>query len=160
MPRFRSARAGSPVQLEAEIRAFWKERRVFERSVARRSGAPPWVWYDGPPTANGRPHNGHVLTRVFKDVFPRFQTMRGRLVERIAGWDTHGLPVEVAVEKELGIHGRSGIEDYGVGRFAEKCRGSVFRYIREWEEMTSRIAHWVDMDRAYVTCRRSGRAHV
>ncbi len=154
MPRFRSARAGSPVQLEAEIRAFWKERRVFERSVARRSGAPPWVWYDGPPTANGRPHNGHVLTRVFKDVFPRFQTMRGRLVERIAGWDTHGLPVEVAVEKELGIHGRSGIEDYGVGRFAEKCRGSVFRYIREWEEMTSRIAHWVDMDRAYVTCRR------
>ncbi len=140
---------------EAEIAAFWRERRVFERSVERRKGARPWVWRDGPPTANGRPHNGHVLTRVFKDIFPRFQTMRGRYAERIAGWDTHGLPVEVEVEKELGIHGRAGIEAYGVGPFVERCMASVFRYIRDWEEMTSRIGHWVDLDGAYVTYRRA-----
>ncbi len=141
--------------VEAEIAAFWKERRIFERSVAARAGGPPRVWHDGPPTANGRPHNGHVLTRVFKDVFPRFWTMRGHFAERIAGWDTHGLPVEVEVERELGIHGRAGIEEYGVGRFVERCMASVFRYIRDWEEMTTRIGHWVDLERAYVTYRRS-----
>ncbi len=140
---------------EAEIARFWSERRIFERSIAARSGSPSWVWHDGPPTANGRPHNGHVLTRVFKDVFPRYQTMRGRFAERIAGWDTHGLPVEVEVERELGIHGREEIEEHGVGRFVERCMASVFRYIRDWEEMTTRIGHWVDLEKAYVTYRRS-----
>ncbi len=123
--------------------------------MAARSGRPPRVWHDGPPTANGRPHNGHVLTRIFKDVFPRFWTMRGYFAERIAGWDTHGLPVEVEVERELGIHGRAAIQEYGVGRFVERCMASVFRYIRDWEEMTTRIGHWVDLDNAYVTYRRS-----
>ena len=152
---FRPARAVSEIAAaETEILRFWEENRVFEKSVRGRAGGPPWVWHDGPPTANGRPHNGHVLTRVFKDIFPRYQTMRGRRAERIAGWDTHGLPVEVEVEKELGIHGRAGIEAYGVGRFVEKCHASVFRYIRDWEEMTARIGHWVDLDHAYVTYRR------
>ena len=156
MTLFRPARSVAEIAaVEDETRAFWQERDVFGKSVARRAGGEPWVWHDGPPTANGRPHNGHVLTRVFKDVFPRFHTMRGRYAERIAGWDTHGLPVEVEVEKELGIHGRAGIEEYGVGPFVEKCMASVFRYIRDWEEMTSRIGHWVDLDHAYVTYRRS-----
>ena len=156
MTLFRPARTVSEISaVEAETRRFWEQRKIFDKSVARRSGGKPWVWHDGPPTANGRPHNGHVLTRVFKDVFPRFETMRGRRVERKAGWDTHGLPVEVEVEKELGIHGRAGIEGYGVGPFVERCMASVFRYIRDWEEMTSRMGHWVDLDGAYVTYRRS-----
>ena len=156
MTIFRPARTvGEISAVEAEIRRFWEEQGIFEKSVAQRAGAKPWVWHDGPPTANGRPHNGHVLTRVFKDVFPRFHTMRGRYAERIAGWDTHGLPVEVEVEKELGIRGHAGIEEYGVGPFVERCMASVFRYIRDWEEMTSRIGHWVDLDHAYVTYRRS-----
>ena len=156
MTLFRPARSVAEIaRVEDETRAFWQERDIFGKSVARRAAGEPWVWHDGPPTANGRPHNGHVLTRVFKDVFPRFHTMRGRYAERIAGWDTHGLPVEVEVEKELGIHGRAGIEEYGVGPFVEKCMASVFRYIRDWEEMTSRIGHWVDLDHAYVTYRRS-----
>ena len=155
VPVFRPARPISEITAaEEEIRRFWEERDIFRRSVERRAGGRPWVWHEGPPTANGRPHNGHILTRVFKDVFPRFQTMRGRFVERIAGWDTHGLPVEVEVEKELGIHGRAEIERYGMGRFVERCMGSVFRYIREWEEMTARIGHWVDLPGAYVTYRR------
>ena len=156
MTIFRPARPAREIgAAEAETRRFWEEGKVFEKSVARRVGGDPWVWHDGPPTANGRPHNGHVLTRVFKDVFPRFHTMRGRRAERIAGWDTHGLPVEVEVEKELGIRGHAGIEEYGVGPFVEKCMASVFRYIRDWEEMTSRIGHWVDLDHAYVTYRRA-----
>ena len=156
MTLFRPARTVADIaDVEEETRRFWEERDIFQKSVARRAGGKPWVWHDGPPTANGRPHNGHVLTRVFKDVFPRFHTMRGRYAERIAGWDTHGLPVEVEVEKELGIHGRAGIEEYGVGPFVEKCMASVFRYIRDWEEMTARIGHWVDLDHAYVTYRRS-----
>ena len=155
MPVFLPARPVREIPAaEAEIRAFWEERDIFRKSLSQRSGSRPWVWHDGPPTANGLPHNGHILTRVFKDVFPRFQTMRGRYCERIAGWDTHGLPVEVEVEKQLGIHGRAEIEEYGVGNFVETCMGSVFRYIREWEEMTARIGHWVDLPGAYVTYRR------
>ncbi len=153
---FRPARPAAEIPaVEAEIRRFWEDRSVFPKSVERRAAGAPWVWHDGPPTANGRPHNGHVLTRVFKDIFPRYHSMKGRRVERIAGWDTHGLPVEVEVEKELGIHGRAGIEEFGVGRFVEKCMASVFRYIRDWEEMTARIGHWVDLDAAYVTYRRT-----
>ncbi len=154
MTFLRPPRAVSEVpEVEAEIARFWKERRIFERSVEARRGGKPWIWHDGPPTANGLPHNGHVLTRVFKDVFPRYWTMRGRHVERKAGWDTHGLPVEVEVERALGIHGRAGIEEYGVGPFVERCMASVFRYIRNWEDMTARIGHWVDLEDAYVTYR-------
>lgn len=135
--------------------SFWKERRIFEKSVALRQGKEPFVFYEGPPTANGLPHNGHVLTRVIKDLFPRYQTMRGRYVGRKAGWDTHGLPVEVEVEKELRIHGKAAIEAYGVEPFIARCIDSVFRYTREWEELTEKIGFWVDLGDAYVTYHKS-----
>jgi isoleucyl-tRNA synthetase len=140
---------------EEKIRAFWKERRIFEKSVEMREGEKSFVWYDGPPTANGKPHNGHVLTRVFKDIFPRYRTMRGFHAPRKAGWDTHGLPVEVEVEKELGIHGKADIEAYGVEAFIQKCMDSVFRYTQEWERMTELMGHWVDLGDAYVTYHKS-----
>jgi isoleucyl-tRNA synthetase len=136
---------------EKEILRFWREHRIFEKSIEQSRGKPPFVFYEGPPTANGLPHNGHVLTRVIKDLFPRYQTMRGRFVGRKAGWDTHGLPVEVEVEKELRIHGKAAIEAYGVEAFVKRCVESVFRYTKEWEDLTSRIGFWVDLDDAYVT---------
>jgi isoleucyl-tRNA synthetase len=135
--------------------AFWKERKIFEQSLEKTKGGTPFVFYEGPPTANGLPHNGHVLTRVIKDLFPRYKTMRGFHVARKAGWDTHGLPVEVEVEKELRIHGKAAIEAYGVEPFVKKCIESVFRYTKEWEELTERIAFWVDLPSAYVTFHRS-----
>ena len=136
---------------EEAVRAFWKEKRIFEKSVEGRRGARSFVWHDGPPTANGKPHNGHVLTRVFKDIFPRYRTMRGFYAPRKAGWDTHGLPVEVEVEKELGIHGKADIEAYGVEGFVQRCMESVFRYTQEWERMTEQMGHWLDLRDAYVT---------
>jgi isoleucyl-tRNA synthetase len=141
--------------VEREIAALWRDRKTFEKSLEIRRGRPQFTFYEGPPTANGLPHNGHVLTRVFKDVFLRYQTMRGRYVPRKAGWDTHGLPVEVEVEKELGIHGKAAIEEYGVEKFIARCIESVFRYTNEWERMTERIGFWVDLDDAYVTYHRS-----
>ena len=142
-------------ETEEKVRAFWKERRIFEKSVELRKGGKSFVWHDGPPTANGKPHNGHVLTRVFKDVFPRYRTMRGFHAPRKAGWDTHGLPVEVEVEKELGIHGKAEIEAYGIEPFVRKCMDSVFRYTQEWERMTELMGHWVDLGDAYATCQKS-----
>ncbi|AEI64976.1 isoleucine--tRNA ligase [Corallococcus macrosporus] len=139
---------------ERRIQAFWKDRRIFERTLETREGAPSFVFYEGPPTANGLPHNGHVLTRVIKDLFPRFKTMTGHYVPRKAGWDTHGLPVEVEVEKELRIHGKAEIERYGVEPFTERCIESVFRYTSEWERLTERIGFWVDLNQAYVTYHR------
>jgi isoleucyl-tRNA synthetase len=141
--------------LESRIRALWKARDVFRKTLVRREGAPRWVFYEGPPTANGLPHNGHVLTRVIKDVFPRYQTMRGHLVERKAGWDTHGLPVEIEVEKELRISGKEAIQAYGVEPFVRRCIESVFRYTREWEDLTDKLAFWVDTENAYVTFHES-----
>jgi isoleucyl-tRNA synthetase len=140
---------------EREILAFWKQRRIFEKTLAKPAPRGTFVFYEGPPTANGLPHNGHVLTRVIKDVFPRYKTMRGWSVPRKAGWDTHGLPVEVEVEKELRIHGKAAIEEYGVEPFVKKCIESVFRYTREWEELTERVAFWVDLNDAYVTYHRA-----
>jgi isoleucyl-tRNA synthetase len=140
---------------EKEILSFWREHRIFEKSIEQSKGKPPFVFYEGPPTANGLPHNGHVLTRVIKDLFPRYKTMRGHFVGRKAGWDTHGLPVEVEVEKELRIHGKAAIEEYGVEPFIAKCIDSVFRYTREWEELTERIGFWVDLGDAYVTYHKS-----
>ncbi|MFP2925907.1 isoleucine--tRNA ligase [Pyxidicoccus sp. 3LG] len=140
---------------ERRILAFWKEHRIFERSLEAREGAPTFVFYEGPPTANGLPHNGHVLTRVIKDLFPRYKTMQGFQVPRKGGWDTHGLPVEVEVEKELRIHGKAEIERYGVEPFTERCIESVFRYTTEWERLTERIGFWVDLKTAYVTYHRS-----
>lgn len=135
--------------------AHWDAHRIFPRSVEAREGAPPFVWYEGPPTANGMPHPGHVLTRIMKDVFLRYRTMCGFHVPRSGGWDTHGLPVEVEVEKDLGITGRAAIEAYGVEAFTRKCVESVFRYIGEWRRMGQRIGFWCDLDTAYVTFHRS-----
>ncbi len=137
--------------LEQQVLERWRERDVFAESLRRREGAERWVFYEGPPTANGPPGSHHVLSRVFKDIYPRFQTMRGFLVERKGGWDCHGLPVEIAVESELGIRSKAEIEAYGIGDFNERCRASVFRYLEEWNRLTERIGFWLDLDDAYRT---------
>jgi isoleucyl-tRNA synthetase len=138
-------------ELERSILEFWDEANVFHRSLEQREGAPEWVFYDGPPTANAKPHIGHAVTRTFKDVYPRYRTMTGHLVHRKAGWDCHGLPVEIEVEKEIGTRGKQDIEAFGVAEFNERCRVSVRRYVRDWEELTRRIGFWIDMDDAYWT---------
>jgi len=137
--------------MEERALARWRDRRIFERSVTQREGRQPWVFYEGPPTANGRPGAHHVMARVFKDVFPRFQTMRGRHAPRKGGWDCHGLPVEIAVEQELGLAGKPEIEAYGIAAFNERCRASVMAYVREWERLTERIGFWIDTEHAYRT---------
>ena len=139
------------VAREKETLEFWKENKVFERSLELTKDGKPFNFYDGPPTANGKPHIGHILTRVMKDIIPRYKTMRGFFVRRKAGWDTHGLPVELEVEKLLGIDGKQEIEKYGVEAFIAKCKESVWKYQKEWEEMSGRVGYWVDMDDPYVT---------
>ena len=120
-------------KLEAAITDFWRERKIYEKSLAQRKGAKSFVFFEGPPTANGMPHPGHCLTRAIKDLFPRYRTMRGEYCERKAGWDTHGLPVEVEVCKEMGIHSKEEIEAYGIEPFIQRCQQSVWRYMQEWE---------------------------
>ncbi|MBU4400940.1 MAG: class I tRNA ligase family protein, partial [Planctomycetes bacterium] len=142
-------------KLEEEISKFWKQRGIYEKSLAARADGPTFVFYEGPPTANGLPHPGHCLTRAIKDLFPRYKTMRGCRCLRKAGWDTHGLPVEVEVCKELGIHSKEEIEAYGVEPFIRKCVESVFRYTREWEQLTERLGFWIHLDEAYVTYHQS-----
>ena len=149
-PRTVDARQELPA-LELEVLERWRERDVFAESLRLREGAPQWVFYEGPPTANGPPGSHHVLSRVFKDIYPRFQTMRGHRVERKGGWDCHGLPVEIAVEQELGIHDKAEIEEYGIARFNAKCRESVFRYLEDWDRLTERIGFWIDLEHAYRT---------
>jgi isoleucyl-tRNA synthetase len=146
--------ANFPAKEEAILK-FWKERAVYEKSLAQRKGGPEFVFYEGPPTANGLPHPGHCLTRAIKDLFPRYRTMRGFHCTRKAGWDTHGLPVEVEVCKELGIHSKEEIEAYGVEPFIHKCQQSVWRYMREWERLTERLGFWVNLEEAYVTYHQS-----
>ncbi len=140
-------------EAEKETSAFWASEKVYHQSLDKRQNAPRFVFYEGPPTANGMPHPGHCLTRTIKDIFPRYKTMDGYLCERKAGWDTHGLPVEIEVCKELGIieGGKAAIEEYGIERFNRACLESVFRYQREWEDMTNRVGFWVDLEKAYVT---------
>ena len=145
-----SSRVNFP-ELEKRILDFWRERGIFARSVEERKGAPLFVLYEGPPTANASPGVHHVLSRVFKDVIPRYKTMKGYRAPRKAGWDTHGLPVELEVERELGFSSKAEIESYGVSRFNEHCRESVFRYVKEWDELTERIGFWLDMEHPYVT---------
>ena len=137
--------------MEAEILDFWAQNQIFEKSVTNRDGSPRWSFYEGPPTANGMPGTHHIEARVFKDLFPRFQTMKGKQVIRKAGWDCHGLPVEIAVEKELGFTGKADIEKFGVAAFNEKCRESVQRHVNEFTDMTKRMGFWVDFDDAYWT---------
>jgi isoleucyl-tRNA synthetase len=138
-------------ELEERILTRWRERDVFHRSLANREDAEVWSFYEGPPTANGRPGSHHVLSRVFKDVYPRYRTMRGYRVPRKAGWDCHGLPVELEVEKELGISSKQEIEEYGIAEFNKRCRESVFEYVEEWNRLTERIGFWIDLDDPYVT---------
>ena len=145
-----TSRADFP-ELERRILRFWKERRIFEASVEARRGGARFVFYEGPPTANGSPGIHHVLSRVFKDAIPRYKSMKGYYAPRQAGWDTHGLPVELEVEKEIGLSSKAQIERYGVARFNSRCRESVFRYLREWQDMTERVGAWLDMERPYVT---------
>ena len=140
--------------LEADTLAFWREHDVFRRSVDERPADRIFNFYEGPPTANGNPGIHHVLARVFKDLIPRYRTMRGDRVPRKGGWDTHGLPVELEVERQLGLHSKLEIEAYGVEAFNQQCRDSVFRYVSEWERMTERIGYWVDTEHPYVTYSR------
>jgi isoleucyl-tRNA synthetase len=152
MARYRPVDPKQPFpELEERILERWRERDVFHRSLAQREGAPVWSFYEGPPTANGRPGSHHVLSRVFKDIFPRYKTMRGHLVPRKAGWDCHGLPVELEIERELGISSKAEIEAYGIAEFNERCRESVFRYVEDWNRLTERIGFWIDLDDPYVT---------
>jgi len=137
--------------MEHDVLSFWKDNDIFHKSLARTSDGPRWVFYEGPPTANGMPGTHHVEARVFKDIFPRYRTMKGFNVPRKAGWDCHGLPVELAVEKELGFTGKQDIEKYGIAEFNARCKESVLRHVDEFENMTSRMGYWVDMDQAYWT---------
>jgi isoleucyl-tRNA synthetase len=138
-------------QFEEKILSFWKSKNVFARSVDARQGSKRFVLYEGPPTANGSPGIHHVLSRVFKDVIPRYKAMKGFYTPRIAGWDTHGLPVELEVEKELGLSSKRDIEEFGIAKFNARCRESVFRYLKEWNELTERIAFWIDLEHPYIT---------
>ena len=141
--------------LEEEILEFWQTNDVYNQSLLKRKDAKPFIFYEGPPTANGMPHPGHCLTRAIKDLFPRYRTMRGYYCERKAGWDTHGLPVEVEVCKELGIHSKEEIEAFGVEPFIQKCQQSVWRYMQEWEDLTQRLGFWLHLEDAYVTYHQS-----
>src|SRR3989449_244551 len=138
--------------LEKEILAYWKTHRIFEKSVKGRQNAPDYTFYEGPPTANGKPGIHHVFARTIKDLVCRYQTMRGYQIHRKAGWDTHGLPVEIEVEKKLGLKHKGEIERYGIAKFNAECRKSVFEYKDMWEELTLRMGYWIDMDHPYITC--------
>ena len=143
------------VEREKEIKKFWDDEKIFEKSIEERKDAEPYVFYDGPPTANGKPHIGHVLTRVIKDMIPRYRTMKGYMVPRKAGWDTHGLPVELEVEKLLGLDGKEQIEEYGLKEFIEHCKESVWKYKGMWEDFSKTVGFWADMDNPYVTYNNS-----
>ncbi|MDY3285531.1 MAG: class I tRNA ligase family protein, partial [Eubacteriales bacterium] len=139
------------VSREHETLAFWNENKIFEKSLEHRRGDRTYTFYDGPPTANGKPHIGHVLTRVIKDMIPRYRCMKGYDVPRKAGWDTHGLPVELEVEKLLGLDGKEQIEQYGIEPFIEKCKESVWKYKGMWEDFSGTVGFWADMEHPYVT---------
>ena len=139
------------VEREHEVEQFWEDHKIFEKSMKIREGCPAYTFYDGPPTANGKPHIGHVETRAIKDMIPRYRTMKGYMVPRKAGWDTHGLPVELEVEKLLGLDGKEQIEEYGIAPFIEKCKESVWKYKGMWEDFSRKVGFWADMDDPYVT---------
>ena len=152
MPHSNYPKLASDVsEREAHVLDFWNEERIFEKSLQLTEGRPRFVFFEGPPTANGRPHFGHLMSRVYKDLFPRYKTMRGYHVVRKGGWDTHGLPVELEVEKQLGLNSKQEIEDYGVEPFVEKCKENVWEYVAAWEEMIRRMGFWIDLDDPYIT---------
>ena len=139
------------VDREKNVEKFWKDNDIFQKSMDSRREGETYTFYDGPPTANGKPHIGHVLTRVIKDMIPRYRTMKGYMVPRKAGWDTHGLPVELEVEKLLGLNGKEQIEEYGMEPFIKKCKESVWKYKGMWEDFSGTVGFWADMDDPYVT---------
>ena len=139
-------------EMETRILQFWDKENIFHKSIQIRKDAPNFIFFEGPPTANGRPGIHHVIARTIKDLVCRYKTMQGFKVERKGGWDTHGLPVEIEVEKELGLECKGGIEEYGVEKFNFKCNESVFRYKKEWDDLTRRIGYWLDLESAYITC--------
>ena len=139
------------VDREKNVEKFWKDNDIFKKSMENRKEGETYTFYDGPPTANGKPHIGHVLTRVIKDMIPRYRTMKGYMVPRKAGWDTHGLPVELEVEKLLGLNGKEQIEEYGMEPFIKKCKESVWKYKGMWEDFSGTVGFWADMDNPYVT---------
>lgn len=143
------------IKLEMDILKYWQEQNIFARTVSERAGAKPYVFYEGPPTANGKPGAHHLLSRVFKDLFPRYKIMQGFYVDRRGGWDTHGLPVEIEIEKKLGFKNKKDIEEFGIDKFNQLCRESAFTYIKDWEALTDRIGFWVDLERAYITYENS-----
>ena len=151
MKQFEEVRRFDLPALEEDVLAWWKAHDVFQKSIDARAGAPAFTFYEGPPTANGRPGIHHVMARAIKDLFCRYRTMKGYRVERKGGWDTHGLPVEIEVEKALGLEGRGQVEDYGIARYNAACRESVLRYKEQWDAITERMGYWVDLDRPYVT---------
>src|SRR2546423_14403548 len=138
-------------EVERRMLEFWREQRVCERSLRQREGAPEWTFYEGPPTANGLPGLHHVESRTFKDVYPRYRTMTGHLVRRKAGWDCHGLPVELEVEKEIGTRTKRDIEAFGIAEFNRLCRESVVRYVEDWKALSERVGHWIDLEHPYWT---------
>ena len=139
------------VEREDIVNEYWKENDIFKKSIDQREGCATFTFFDGPPTANGKPHIGHVITRAIKDLYPRYKTMKGYQVLRKAGWDTHGLPVELEVEKQLGFSGKEQIEKYGIAPFVDKCKESVFKYEKMWEDFSDKVAFWADMKDPYVT---------
>ena len=139
------------VSREQEVAQLWKDRDIIHKSFHHREGGEQFTFFDGPPTANGKPHIGHIETRVIKDLLPRYQTMKGKNVLRKAGWDTHGLPVELEVEKVLGLDGKPQIEQYGIEPFIGECKKSVWKYLHEWEKMSEQVGYWVDMEHPYIT---------
>jgi len=139
------------MDIEKDVLKLWKEKNIIQKNFDLNKGGESFTFYDGPPTANGKPHIGHVLTRVMKDLIPRYKVMKGYNVLRKAGWDTHGLPVELEIEKKLGITGKPGIEAYGVEKFVKECKNSVFSYVNMWRDMSERVGYWIDMENPYVT---------
>lgn len=139
------------VGMEREVAEIWRQKDIVKKNFAMNEKKRYFTFYDGPPTANGKPHVGHIETRVMKDIIPRYKVMKGYKVLRKAGWDTHGLPVELEIEKKLGISGKQQIEEYGVEKFVKECKQSVFNYVSMWEEMTNKVGYWVDMEKPYVT---------
>ena len=151
MSRYPEVERFDPVAVEEEVLARWEAEDTFAQSLAIREGAPRFVFYEGPPTANGTPGIHHVMGRTLKDLFCRYKTMQGFRVDRKGGWDTHGLPVEIEVEKELGLEGRHAVEAYGIAEYNAACRESVLRYKDLWDALTVRMGYWVDLEDPYVT---------
>ena len=151
MKRFEEVKRFDHPELERKVLAWWEAHDIFKKSISQREGAPSYTFYEGPPTANGTPGIHHAMARAIKDIFCRYHTMKGFRVERKGGWDTHGLPVEIEVEKELGLESRAQVIAYGIERYNAACRESVFRYIKQWNDLTIRMGYWVDLDHPYIT---------